>query len=131
VPGVRVSRTCGDADVRAIAEARDGDLMRDAAEIALDRARFQRELADRAHASRVRDDFRGGVRSGVNGTPTFFINGFRHDGPWDLHTLLDALEARSSFTAGELRRSGTISATGGSPPPLLRSCGGQPSMTLA
>ncbi len=38
---------------------------------------------------RVREDFAGGVRSGVNGTPTFFINGLRYDGGTD--TLLDAL----------------------------------------
>lgn len=31
---------------------------------------------------RVRDDFRNGVKSGVNGTPTFFINGARYDGSW-------------------------------------------------
>ena len=33
-----------------------------------------------------------GVRSGVNGTPTFFINGVRHDGSWDLATLLEIEE---------------------------------------
>jgi protein-disulfide isomerase len=38
---------------------------------------------------RVREDFASGVRSGVNGTPTFFINGFRYDG--GANTLLDAL----------------------------------------
>ena len=37
--------------------------------------------------ARVRADFAGGVRSGVNGTPTFFINGRRHDGPFDFDTL--------------------------------------------
>src|SRR6185312_9085756 len=36
------------------------------------------------YAERVREDFMSGVRSGVNGTPTFFINGRRHDGGWDL-----------------------------------------------
>jgi protein-disulfide isomerase len=40
----------------------------------------------------VREDFRSGVRSGVNGTPTFFINGVRHDGSYDLATLLAAIE---------------------------------------
>jgi protein-disulfide isomerase len=32
------------------------------------------------------------VRSGVNGTPTFFINGVRHDGPWDFESLLTAVQ---------------------------------------
>jgi protein-disulfide isomerase len=41
----------------------------------------------------VREDFRSGVRSGVNGTPTFFINGRRYDGPWaDERTFIGALE---------------------------------------
>jgi len=73
----------------------DPDLMRYAAEIGLDRAQFRHELEDHSHAPRVREDFRSGVRSGVNGTPTFFINGFRHDGSWDLETLMEALEAAS------------------------------------
>ena len=37
-----------------------------------------------------------GVRSGVNGTPTFFINGVRHDGPWDLITLVENLKRAAS-----------------------------------
>ena len=37
-----------------------------------------------------------GVRSGVNGTPTFYINGVRHDDSYDLETLLAALEAAAS-----------------------------------
>ena len=41
---------------------------------------------------RVRSDFNGGVRSGVNGTPTFFINGRRHDGPFDFESLVAAIE---------------------------------------
>lgn len=44
------------------------------------------------HYPRVRDDFMSGVRSGVNGTPTFFINGVRFDGSWDFENLLAALE---------------------------------------
>lgn len=45
-----------------------------------------------AHKARVREDFMSGVRSGVNGTPTFFINGKRFDGSWDFENLLAALE---------------------------------------
>jgi protein-disulfide isomerase len=42
---------------------------------------------------KVRADFTGGVRSGVNGTPTFFINGQRHDGSFHFETLVGAIEA--------------------------------------
>ena len=70
----------------------DADLLRYAAELKLDVARLAAELDGGAHTRRVRDDFRGGVRSGVNGTPTFFVNGHRYDGPWtDEGTFLDAL----------------------------------------
>jgi protein-disulfide isomerase len=63
-----------------------------AAMLGLDGDRFAAELANGTHAGRVREDFRSGIRSGVNGTPTFFINGRRHDEPWDLATLLSAVE---------------------------------------
>jgi len=49
-------------------------------------------LAEHVHAARVREDFMSGVRSGVNGTPTFYVNGTRHDDSYDLDTLLGALE---------------------------------------
>jgi protein-disulfide isomerase len=40
----------------------------------------------------VREDFMSGVRSGVNGTPTFYINGRRYDDSYDAQTLTAALE---------------------------------------
>jgi protein-disulfide isomerase len=49
-------------------------------------------LASRRYAERVQTDFMSGVRSGVNGTPTFFINGIRYDGDWGEPALLDALQ---------------------------------------
>jgi protein-disulfide isomerase len=60
----------------------DADLLRYAETLDLDVARVARELEAGTYAKRVRDDFRSGVRSGVNGTPTFFVNGDRYDGSW-------------------------------------------------
>jgi protein-disulfide isomerase len=71
----------------------DQDLIRSAGELGLDVARFTRELAEHHYAARVREDFLAGVRSGVNGTPSFFINGLRHDGSYDFESLLAGIEA--------------------------------------
>jgi protein-disulfide isomerase len=69
----------------------DGDLARYAARAGAEQARFVRELGSHVYAPRVREDFMGGVRSGVNGTPTFFINGLRHDDAFDFPTLKKAI----------------------------------------
>ncbi len=50
-------------------------------------------LNRKEYEARVRADFTGGVRSGVNGTPTFFINGQRHNGSFEYEDLLAAIEA--------------------------------------
>jgi protein-disulfide isomerase len=71
---------------------RDQDLHAYAEKLQLDVEPFDEEMADHVHAERVREDFMSGVRSGVNGTPTFYINGARHDGSYDVETLLAALE---------------------------------------
>jgi protein-disulfide isomerase len=60
----------------------DEDLIGYARALGLDAERVARELEAGTYAKRVRDDFRSGVRSGVNGTPTFFINEERYDGSW-------------------------------------------------
>ena len=70
----------------------DQDLEGYAAQLELDIERFDQELADHVHAERVHEDFMSGVRSGVNGTPTFYINEARYDRHYDLETLLAALE---------------------------------------
>jgi protein-disulfide isomerase len=67
------------------------DLLGYADALDLDLARFARDLETHAHAQRLREDFLSGVRSGVNGTPTFFINEVRHNGGYDLSTLVEAL----------------------------------------
>jgi protein-disulfide isomerase len=74
------------------------DLVARARALDLDIDRFTAELAEHAHAGRVREDMLGGVRSGVNGTPTFFVNGSRYDGPLDVPGLLHAT-ARARATA--------------------------------
>jgi protein-disulfide isomerase len=61
--------------------------------------RFVADLAQHRFAPRVREDFMSGVRSGVNGTPTFFINGLRHDGEWDFESLLAALRQAAGVRA--------------------------------
>jgi NhaA family Na+:H+ antiporter len=67
-------------------------LIQYAADLDLDLDRFKRDLDEHVYAEKVREDFHGGIRSGVNGTPTFFINGVRYDGAWDLESLVDAIE---------------------------------------
>jgi len=67
--------------------------------LGLDSHRFTAELRDGTHAAKVRSDFSSGVRSGVNGTPTFFIQGTRLDGPWDLDSLVAALRGANRGTS--------------------------------
>jgi protein-disulfide isomerase len=74
----------------------DEDLRTYAQQVGLDLDVFDRELAEHVHAARVQEDFMSGVRSGVNGTPTFYVNGARYDDSYDLDTLLGALEAAAS-----------------------------------
>jgi protein-disulfide isomerase len=64
-----------------------------AVELALDPAALVTSLESEEFSAHVRADFAGGVRSGVNGTPTFFINGQRHDGPFDYDALVGAINA--------------------------------------
>jgi protein-disulfide isomerase len=71
---------------------RDQDLRAYAEKLGLDIERFDEELAEHVHAARIHEDFLSGVRSGVNGTPTFYINGARHDDSYEIETLIGALE---------------------------------------
>lgn len=69
----------------------DEDLGEYASDLGLDAERLLAEIESGAHTGRVREDFQSGVRCGVNGTPTFFINGLRYDGAYDVESLLAAL----------------------------------------
>jgi len=70
----------------------DDHLIEYATELGLNAERIRGELEAGTHGPRVRDDFMSGVKSGVNGTPTFFINGVRYDESWDRDSLLGALK---------------------------------------
>lgn len=69
----------------------DEDLARYASTLGLDAPRLIKEILAGAHSGRVREDFRSGVRGGVNGTPTFFINGARYEGAPDAAAMVAAL----------------------------------------
>jgi protein-disulfide isomerase len=64
------------------------------AELGLSPQALPQALAEGTYRARVRADFASGVRSGVNGTPTFFINGERHDGSYDYETLVLAIQGK-------------------------------------
>jgi len=67
-------------------------LIRYAAAIGLNVASFTEALRDHRYHQRVREDFLSGVRSGVNGTPTFFLNGIRYDGPRDVNSMIAVVQ---------------------------------------
>ncbi|MBF5041991.1 disulfide bond formation protein DsbA [Aggregicoccus sp. 17bor-14] len=57
----------------------------------LDVDAFASSVQEHRFHDKIRRDFMTGVRSGVNGTPTFFINGHRHDGAFSAEALLEAI----------------------------------------
>jgi protein-disulfide isomerase len=69
------------------------DLIRHAADLGLDPARVEAELDSSLHLPRVQRDVDSGLASGVVGTPTFFVGGRLHMGPFDAATLTAALES--------------------------------------
>ena len=89
------------------------DLIQYAESNGLDVDRFRRELENGTYAKKVREDFTSGVRSGVNGTPTFFINGVRYDGAWDLESLMEAIEKPLGVRIGLMAQEFTRRAASG------------------
>ena len=65
-----------------------------AEKIGLDVGRFQNDIKKDTVTVKVEDDFESGVRSGVNGTPSFFINGEKYDGDWEEYELLQYLKSQ-------------------------------------
>ena len=80
-------------------ELRPADLARYAAQLGLDTARFGKDLGKRTGAARVAEDVDSADLSGVSGTPTFFINGQRHQGAYDIAALSAAVMAARARAA--------------------------------
>ncbi len=77
-------------------ELRLEDVVRYAEELGLDAGRIVEDLRHRAHAQRVAEDVASADESGVSGTPTFFVNGRRHYGAYDVGTLTETVRAARS-----------------------------------
>jgi protein-disulfide isomerase len=71
----------------------DADLAHFAEVVGLDMQQYARDMADQRFLSRIEEDVEGGERSGVQGTPTFFINGVLYRGSWEHDAFLPALQA--------------------------------------
>ena len=87
-------------------ELRAGDVKNYAKQLGLDAERITDELRRRVHAGRISEDVASADESGVSGTPTFFINGRRHYGAYDVATLSDtvrSVRSRRRQTAGASR----------------------------
>ena len=76
------------------------DLVSYAGKLNLDLKQFGIAMKNEALKVKVESDFESGIRSGVNGTPTFFINDARYDGSWeenDLMTVLDKMQQENKI----------------------------------
>ena len=81
------------------------DLLRYASELGLDTERFEADLVTNAHENRIEQDIESADVSGANGTPTFFVNGQRHYGAYDIASLKSAVkEAKAQAHLAKLRK---------------------------
>jgi protein-disulfide isomerase len=64
-----------------------------AQELKLNMKKFEMDIEDREIAEKVEADFESGVRSGVNGTPSFFINGLKYNGFYDFESIAGTIES--------------------------------------
>ena len=71
----------------------DDHLVQHAGDLGLDADAVRRELGAHVHAGRVREDFESGVKSGVRGTPTFYLDDVRYDGLVGVRQFLAAIQA--------------------------------------
>lgn len=70
------------------------DLFQYARDLELDAERFEHDLNSNQRLHHIQEDIRTGIDSGVDSTPTFFINEVLYVGSWDLSTLMSVIEPR-------------------------------------
>jgi protein-disulfide isomerase len=75
------------------AELDPSSLLLGTAQVGLPSDAVELEVTRHVYLDKIQRDFASGVRSGVNGTPTFFVNGLRHDGEHSLAALLKAVDS--------------------------------------
>ena len=63
-----------------------------AEQLGLEMAQFNKDIENEDVLQKIESDFEGGVKSGVNGTPAFFINGIHYNGSWEYTNLLEVLQ---------------------------------------
>jgi protein-disulfide isomerase len=71
----------------------ENDLLSYAQKIGLDLDQFEQDMISEAMVSKVENDFESGMRSGVNGTPSFFVNGEKYNNSWYYEPFLSQLKS--------------------------------------
>src|ERR1044072_5187955 len=71
----------------------DRHLLEYAKRVGLDIKRFEKEISRHIFVPVINDSLRNGIKSGVEGSPTFFLNGVRYEDSWDLETLLETIRS--------------------------------------
>ncbi len=100
----------------------DASLLSYAGSLRLDTARFESAMTEHTYRDHVQADLLSAMESGARGTPTFFIDGLRHDGPVDLNEMLGLIWQKhpelkdTSKAAGPNLRVPGMTAHGQEPP---------------
>ncbi len=82
------------------ANLKDATLLKLAVKLRLASDHLVYALKEGKYAARVKTDLESGIASGVEGTPTFYINGKRYDGDYDLDSLIEAVESTTKLKSG-------------------------------
>lgn len=74
-------------------ELEDGHLLEYAKIVGLDTERFKKEISEHVYVPAINKSLKNGIKSGVEGTPTFFLNGVRYEDSWELETLFETIRS--------------------------------------